>query len=86
MKKVPLRQCVACREMKPKAELIRIAKSPFGEISVDNTYKKPGRGAYLCKNEKCYTRAIKVKSLSRALKSPMPEEVLLCLEMRVAGS
>ena len=80
MKKIPLRQCVACREMKPKEQLIRVAKSPCGEISIDDTYKKPGRGAYLCKNEKCYKRAIKAKAFSRMLKSPIPEDVLSRVE------
>ena len=65
-KKIPLRQCVGCREMKPKKELIRVVKSPEGAISLDFRGKAPGRGAYLCPDPLCLSRARKAKALDRA--------------------
>ena len=53
-KKIPMRMCMGCNEMKPKKELIRIVKSPEGEISLDFTGKKPGRGAYICRDKECF--------------------------------
>ena len=78
-KKIPLRQCVGCREMKPKRELIRVVKSPEGEVSLDFKGKKPGRGAYLCPNPACLARARKSKALERAF-SALPDEVYGGLE------
>ena len=75
-KKTPLRQCLGCREMKPKNELIRVVKSPEGEVSLDFNGKKPGRGAYVCPNETCITRATKSKALSRAFGVPIPQELM----------
>jgi len=72
-KKIPLRQCLGCRQMKPKQELIRAVKSPEGEISLDTTGKKPGRGAYICGDPECLKRALKSKALSRAFKTAIPE-------------
>ena len=66
-KKIPMRMCVGCREMRPKKELIRIVRSPEGEISIDMKGKKSGRGAYICYNEQCLARALKQKQLDRAL-------------------
>lgn len=66
-KKIPLRMCVGCREMKPKRELIRVVRSPEGEVSIDPVGKKPGRGAYVCRQEACLKRAIKQKQLERQL-------------------
>ena len=74
-KKVPMRQCLGCREMKPKRELIRVVKSPEGEISLDFKGKKPGRGAYVCPDAQCLARAEKSKALSRAFEAPIPPEV-----------
>lgn len=65
-KKVPLRKCLGCGEMKPKQELIRAVRSPEGEISLDLTGKKNGRGAYICRDSKCLTAAIKAKRFERA--------------------
>ena len=65
-KKIPMRQCVGCREMKPKPELIRVVRSPEGEVSLDFKGKKPGRGAYLCPNGDCLARAKKSRALERA--------------------
>ena len=75
-KKIPMRQCLGCREMKPKRELIRVVKSPSGEISLDFRGKKPGRGAYVCHSAECLKRAIKTKSLSRAFGVPIPENIV----------
>ncbi|MBS4804339.1 MAG: YlxR family protein [Clostridium sp.] len=75
VKKIPLRMCTGCMEMKPKKELIRVVKSPEGEVSVDLTGKKSGRGAYVCKNEECLEKAFKAKRLSRNLDTQISEEV-----------
>ena len=74
-KKIPMRQCVGCREMKPKKELIRVVKSPQGEISLDFRGKAPGRGAYLCPNGACLKKAIKSKALERGFEMPIPQEI-----------
>ncbi len=75
MKKIPMRQCVGCREMVSKKELIRVIKSKEGDISLDATGKKNGRGAYICKKASCLEKAIKQKSLDRSLKASIPAEV-----------
>lgn len=74
-KKVPLRKCVGCEEMKPKKELIRVLKNKDGEIAVDVTGKAGGRGAYLCKSKECLSEAYKTKRLNRALESNIPEDI-----------
>ena len=74
-KKVPLRKCTGCGEMKPKKELIRVVKSPEGELSLDTTGRKPGRGAYLCPNIDCLRTARKAKRLEKAFSCPIPAEV-----------
>jgi len=75
-KKIPLRQCLGCREMKPKNELIRVVKSPEGEVSADFTGKKPGRGAYVCGDANCFKRVIKSNALARAFKTQIPAETI----------
>ena len=75
VKKIPLRMCTGCMEMKPKKELIRVVKSPEGEVSVDLTGKKSGRGAYVCKNPECLEKAFKAKRLSRNLDVVIDDEV-----------
>lgn len=75
-KKIPLRQCLGCREMKPKRELIRVVKSPQGDVSLDRTGKSPGRGAYVCPDADCMKRIIKTKALSRAFGAEIPQEVV----------
>ena len=75
-KRIPMRQCLGCREMKPKPELIRVVRSPEGEISLDPRGKKPGRGAYVCPNEDCLRRAVRSRALSRALETQIPDEVM----------
>lgn len=74
-KKIPMRQCVGCREMKPKRQLIRVIKTPENEILVDATGRKNGRGAYLCPNRECLDRAVKSKGLERSLKTAVPREI-----------
>ena len=75
VKKIPLRMCTGCMEMKPKKELIRIVKSPEGEVSVDLTGKKSGRGAYICKDIECLEKAFKAKRLSRNLDVAIDNEI-----------
>lgn len=75
-KKISMRQCLGCREMKPKRELLRVVRSPEGEVSLDTRGKKPGRGAYVCPNADCLKKAIKTRALSRALETEIPEEVM----------
>ena len=74
-KKVPLRQCVGCREMKDKRELIRVVHSNDGVISIDFKGKMNGRGAYVCRSRECLERAVKNKGLERAFKVSIPESV-----------
>ena len=73
-KKVPMRMCVGCREMKPKKELLRVVRPPEGVVSIDVTGRKPGRGAYVCRSAECLKRAIKQKQLERAFECPLGEE------------
>lgn len=82
-KKIPLRQCVGCREHKPKSELIRVVRSPEGEVSLDFRGKKPGRGAYVCPDPNCLKKARKSRALERAFASPLPDEVWEGLEAQM---
>ena len=75
VKKIPQRQCVGCREMKDKRALIRAVKSPQGEVSLDFTGKKPGRGAYVCPNSECLEKAYKEHRLERSLKTKVSSEI-----------
>ena len=75
VKKQPMRKCTGCNEMKEKRELVRIVRDPEGLISVDLTGKKSGRGAYICKDEKCLMKAQKAKRLERAFECEVPEEI-----------
>lgn len=74
-KKIPMRQCLGCREMKPKRELVRVVRSPEGTVSLDLKGKANGRGAYLCPNMDCLKKAIRSKALARALDVEIPQEV-----------
>lgn len=82
-KKIPMRQCLGCREMKAKRELIRVVKSPEGEISLDFRGKKPGRGAYVCPSPACLAKARKSKALERAFSTPIPNQVYEALEAQM---
>ena len=75
-KKIPMRMCVGCREMKPKKELLRAVRSPEGQVSLDTTGKKPGRGAYCCFNAECLRRALKQGQLDRQLEVKLSPEVI----------
>lgn len=75
-KKVPMRQCLGCREMKPKMELVRVVRSPEGTVSIDKRGKAAGRGAYVCHDKLCLKKALKSKALDRALDTKIPEELL----------
>lgn len=79
-KKIPMRQCIGCGEMKGKKEMVRILKTPEDEIMLDITGKKNGRGAYLCKEKECLVRARKNKGLERSFKMSIPNEVYENLE------
>jgi len=74
-KKIPMRMCVGCREMKEKRELIRVVRGPEGDVSLDPTGKKSGRGAYVCRNAECLKRAIRQRQLERQLEVVLTEEV-----------
>ena len=74
-KKIPERKCLGCNEMKPKKELIRVIKTPEGQILIDKTGRQNGRGAYICNSIECYHAARKNKGLERSLKVPIPEEI-----------
>ena len=82
-KKIPMRQCVGCREMKPKKELIRVVRSPDGAVSLDFKGKLPGRGAYVCPDAECLKRAKRSKALERAFSAPLPEDVWQALEAQM---
>ena len=74
-RKIPMRMCVGCREMKEKRSLLRIVKSPEGAISFDRVGKAPGRGAYVCKSKECFEKAVKQRQLERALETRIDEAV-----------
>ena len=79
-KKIPMRMCVGCREMKPKRELIRVVRSQDGNVTVDFTGKAAGRGAYVCRSVQCLERAIKTRGLDRALEHKIEDTVFLQLK------
>lgn len=74
-RKIPLRKCTGCNEMKPKKELVRVVRSPEGEISLDLTGKAPGRGAYVCRNAECLKIARKARRFEKAFSCAIPDEV-----------
>ncbi len=84
-KKIPMRKCVGCGEMKPKKELVRIVRSPEGEITADPTGKKAGRGAYVCADPACVVKARKGSRLERAFECKVSPEVYEALEAAVAA-
>lgn len=79
-KRIPLRKCTGCGEMKPKKELVRIVKDPDGAISLDRTGKKAGRGAYICPEEACLAAAKKARRLEKAFSCQIPDAVYTQLE------
>lgn len=84
VKKIPMRMCIGCGEMKPKKELIRIVKSPEGEISLDTTGKKSGRGAYICRSCECLEKAKKARKLERSFSCRINEEVYANMERELS--
>lgn len=84
-KKIPLRMCAGCGERKPKKELVRVVRSPEGEIGLDLTGKKPGRGAYLCRGAACLHKARKGRRLERAFSCQISDEVWQRLEEEISG-
>lgn len=80
VKKIPLRQCIVCGEMKSKKEMIRVIKTAEGEILLDATGRKNGRGAYLCPSMECFKKAVKGRGLERSFKMAIPREVYETLE------
>ena len=82
-KKIPLRQCLGCREMKAKKEHIRVVRSPEGEVSLDFKGKLPGRGAYVCPSPECLARVRKSRALERAFSAQLPTEVYEALELQM---
>lgn len=84
-KKIPMRQCLGCREMKPKRELIRVVRSPDGDISLDFKGKASGRGAYICPDSACLKKAIKAKALEKAFSMSIPPEIYDKLQEQMEG-
>ena len=80
VRKIPMRKCVGCGEMKGKKEMMRVLKTPEEEFVLDTTGKKNGRGAYLCFSKECFLKAVKGKGLERSFKQPIPKEVYEKLE------
>ena len=84
-RKIPQRQCIGCREMKEKKALLRIVRTPEGEVLLDGTGKKSGRGAYVCHDPACLKRARKSRALERAFETAIPPEVYDALEAQMEG-
>ena len=85
-KKIPMRQCLGCNEHKPKIELLRVVRSPEGEISLDFKGKKSGRGAYICRDVKCLRRARKSRRIDRNLECEIPESVYDAMEAELEAA
>lgn len=85
-RKIPMRSCVGCLESKPKKELIRIVRSPEGEISLDPIGKKPGRGAYICPNSECLRKAKKARRLEKNFECEVSPEVYEALEAELQNA
>ena len=79
-KKIPMRKCVGCQEMKSKKEMMRVLKTSEDTFELDATGKKNGRGAYLCPSMDCFKKAVKNKGLERSFKTAIPKEVYETLE------
>ena len=86
VKKIPMRQCLGCNEHKPKIELLRVVKDPHGEISLDFTGKKSGRGAYICHDVTCLKTARKSRRIDKNLECEIPEEVYDAMEQELEQS
>ena len=84
-RKIPMRQCLGCNEHKPKAELIRVVRSPEGAVSLDLTGKKSGRGAYICRDVKCLKKARKSGRIAHNLECEISSEVYDSMEAELTG-
>ena len=84
-KKIPQRRCVGCNETKDKKELIRVVRTPDGEVCLDFTGKKSGRGAYICHDTACFKKAVKSRRLEQNLDTQIPEEIYEKLEKELSG-
>ena len=85
-KKIPQRQCMGCRERKNKRDMIRVVRSPEGNVSLDFGGKMNGRGAYICPDGECLKKALRSKALDRSLEVTIPEEVIQRLQKEMEGS
>jgi predicted RNA-binding protein YlxR (DUF448 family) len=82
-RKIPLRRCNGCGESKPKKEMVRVVRAQNGDVSLDLTGKKPGRGAYVCPNAACFAKARKAKRIERALDVTIPEEIYAAMQAEI---
>lgn len=85
-KKIPLRRCLGCMEMKPKKELVRVVKNSEGNISLDTVGKAPGRGAYICKDIECLNKARKAKRMEREFSMQIPDGIYESLEAQLKNN
>ncbi len=85
-RKIPMRMCLGCQEMKPKKELIRVVRTPEGTVELDPSGKRNGRGAYICPNVDCFKAAVKGKRFQKALEIEMSPQVIEELERKLVGS
>ena len=85
-RKIPLRKCMGCNEMKPKKELVRVVRSPEGEISLDLKGRKPGRGAYVCPDLACLAKARKSKRFERSFECRIPDDIYELMEKELQGN
>lgn len=85
VKKIPMRQCMGCNEHKPKAELLRVVRGPEGDVSLDFTGKRSGRGAYICREVKCLQKARKSHRIERVLECEIPDAVYDAMEQELTG-
>ena len=83
-KKIPMRMCLGCGEMKPKKELVRVVKSKEGEISLDLTGKKSGRGAYICKSMECFKKARKARKFEKEFSCKIEDEIYDMMEKELS--
>jgi predicted RNA-binding protein YlxR (DUF448 family) len=85
VKKIPLRKCLGCMESFPKKELVRVVRTPDGEVCIDLTGKKSGRGAYICKSETCFKKAVQSKRIQSNLEITLTDELTEALAKEISG-
>ncbi len=85
VKKIPLRKCLGCMESFPKKELVRVVRTPDGEVCIDLIGKKSGRGAYICKSESCFKKAVKSKRIQSNLEITLTDELTEALAKEISG-